>query len=102
MSEEKRKTSIRPFWGSCSQNVEKGNACVEIEIPGVKKEDINLSVSDDGFSLEAPTGDVKYSGAWTWCCPVDSSKTKAKYDNGLLSIKAPIKSGPPSKKIKIE
>jgi HSP20 family molecular chaperone IbpA len=102
MSEEKRTTSVRPFWGSCSQSVEEGNACVEIEIPGVKKEDIDLSVSDDGFSLKAPAGDVKYSGAWTWACPVDSSKVKAKYNNGLLSITAPVKPGPSLKTISIE
>lgn len=99
MSEERIK--IRPFWCGCNQRIEDDNACVEIELPGVKKRDIDLQMTDDNFSLKAPKGDIEYVGAWTWCCPVDSSKAKAKYDNGLLQIEAPLKAGPPSKRIKI-
>lgn len=97
------KTIVRPLWCGCNQKIEENKTCVEIELPGVKKEDINLRMTDDGFSVQAPTrGALEYVGAWTWCCPVETSKAKAKYDNGLLRIEAPLKPGPPAKKVKIE
>ena len=95
------KIKIRPLWCNCNQKIEDDNACVEIELPGVKKEDIKLNMTDDSFSLNAPKEDMEYVGAWIWCCPVDSSKAKAKYDNGLLTIETPLKTGPPAKQIKI-
>lgn len=101
MSEEEEKIRLRPVACSCNQRVEDDNVCVEIELPGVKKKDVDLKMTDDSFSLNASKEDIEYVGAWTWCCPVDSSKVKATYDNGLLTIEAPLKTGPPSKKVKI-
>ena len=43
-----------------------------------------------------------WCSARTWCCPVDSSKAKAKYDSGLLTIEAPLQLGPTPKEVKIE
>jgi HSP20 family protein len=102
VSEEENKIKLSPFWCSCNQKVEGDDVCVEIELPGVKKGDIDLRMTDDSFTLSAPKEDIEYVGAWTWCCPVDSSKAKATYDNGLLTIEAPLETGPPSKKIKIQ
>lgn len=102
MSNETKKIKIKPIWCNCFQNIEENNACAEIELPGVKKEDIKLKMTDEGFSLSAPKEDMEYEGAWTWCCPVDSSKAKAKYDNGFLRVEAPVKTGPPVKEVKIE
>jgi HSP20 family protein len=102
MSEKTEKTKIPAFWGSCNQKLEEDNACVEIELPGVKKEDIKLTMTDQTFSLSAPKEDIEYVGAWSWCCPVDSSEAKATYDNGLLKIEAPKKPGPPTREIEVE
>jgi HSP20 family molecular chaperone IbpA len=63
-------------------------------------EDIELKMTDDSFSLNALKDDIEYVGAWTWCCPVDSSKVKAIYDNGLLTIEVPYKQDHPLKKSK--
>lgn len=100
MSEDDRLT-LRPLWCTCNQKVEDDNACVEIELPGVKKRDITLKMTDDNFTLQAPKDDIEYVGAWTWCCPVDSTKASATYDNGLLRIEAPLQSGPTPKRVAI-
>lgn len=83
------KTTIRS--NVCAAyNEEKNNYHIEIELPGVKKKDIDLKVMSGGFMLCAPKGDIEFTGDYTFCCPVDVDKTEAKYDNGLLSIDVPM------------
>ena len=64
---------------------------IEIAIPGVRKESIDLRMQDDSFIINAPRNEVEFTAAHTLCCPVNSSEAKAKYDNGLLVIEAPYK-----------
>ena len=64
---------------------------LEIALPGVKKEDINLKINEDGYTLSAVRGDTKYVANQTFCCPVVPDKAKARYENGLLHIDVPFK-----------
>lgn len=59
---------------------------LEIALPGVRKEDIDLRINEDSYSLSAVRGDTKYVASQTFCCPVVPGKAKAKYENGLLKI----------------
>jgi HSP20 family molecular chaperone IbpA len=84
------RTRIRPNL-CAAYDEEQNNYNIDIELPGVKKDDIDLKVLSGGFMVNAPKGDMEYRGDYTFCCPVDSEKTEAKYDNGLLNIKVPLK-----------
>jgi HSP20 family protein len=64
---------------------------LEIALPGVKKEDINLKINADGYNLSAVRGDTRYVANEAFCCPVVPDKTEAKYENGLLVIKLKFK-----------
>lgn len=64
---------------------------LEISVPGVKKENINIRMKEDSFSLSAPRDDIEYVTIWSFCCPVNADQAKAKYENGLLKIQVPFK-----------
>ncbi|QYZ80267.1 Hsp20/alpha crystallin family protein [Methanofollis formosanus] len=68
---------------------------IEVELPGVAKEDILLSMHDDSFFVRASKEGVRdvgsYASSYATCCPIDYEKAKAKYHNGLLVIDVPYK-----------
>jgi HSP20 family protein len=77
---------------------------IDIELPGVKKEQIDLSIGQQSLCIEAPRsdGEIVYLGCFALVHPVDQSKAEAKYDNGLLKLTVPFKAPIKSKRIPIE
>lgn len=75
---------------------------LEIELPGVKKEDISLQMGDTSFCIKAPKGDLTYSACYTLAHSVDTGNVKANFENGLLTILAPFEHSLSGVSIKIE
>ena len=75
---------------------------IDVELPGVDKQHIDLSVGPQSLCVEASRDDVNYLGCFTLAHAVDETRAKAKYDNGLLRIEIPLKAPLKGKIIRIE
>jgi HSP20 family protein len=75
---------------------------IEVELPGVAKEHVDLSIGEQSLCVEAARDDVIYLGCFTLVHAVDESKAKAKFENGLLKIEIPLKAPIKGKRIKID
>ncbi len=64
---------------------------IEITIPGVEKDAINVRMHEDSFNLTAPRKDIEYVTTLSFCCPVIPEKADTQYENGLLKIEVPFR-----------
>ncbi len=78
------------------------NYYIQVELPGVKKEDAELEVSDQSFCVRGERADIELLGCYILMHAVNAEKAKAKFDNGLLNIEIPIKKILKGKKIAIK
>ena len=92
---------------------------VQAEIPGVKKEDINISIDGEHVAISAEVKrekDVKdgerlvraerYHGkvyrVFTLDQPVDEAAVQARYENGVLEVTLPKKAAVAAKRIAVQ
>ncbi|NMC03822.1 MAG: Hsp20/alpha crystallin family protein [Candidatus Lokiarchaeota archaeon] len=67
------------------------NVSITFEIPGVKKEDIDLRVIPDGLRLEAKRDKyTSYVSEYAFLCDADPEHVKAEYHDGVLSVDVPL------------
>lgn len=64
------------------------------EMPGVRKEDIQLEVRQGALSIKAQNGSRKYDTDVHLSTEVDANSTKASYNNGILEVRLRLKSPP--------
>ncbi|MCJ7444333.1 MAG: hypothetical protein MUO26_07380 [Methanotrichaceae archaeon] len=64
---------------------------IQIDLPGVNREDIEFRFLGDGFYLVASSADITYKGAYALPAPVDVKKAIGEYLNDLLIINVPYK-----------
>ncbi|MGC8839704.1 MAG: nitroreductase family protein [Anaerolineae bacterium] len=66
---------------------------LEISLPGVEKDSINLRMHADSFALSAPRQgtNIEYVAAVAFCCPVKPEEAEAVYENGLLRVVVPFR-----------
>ena len=76
---------------------------VTVELPGVRKEDIDLEVTDSTLSVSVDTESKKFAKSLALPCDVKSDTAKAEYNNGILEVVMESKkSSPKGKKVKID
>jgi HSP20 family protein len=91
---------------------------VNVDIPGVKKENIDISLTDHQVGIRAEVKreesrekgkeiySERYSGeayrTFTLPAEIDSEKAEANYDGGVLTLKLPKKAGNSSKRLSIK
>lgn len=77
--------------------------CVMAELPGVDKNDIDLSINEDKLTIDVKNPARKYNKTITLPANVDSKNIKANYKNGVLEVTlCKIKSKEKGRKIKID
>jgi HSP20 family protein len=92
---------------------------VRADLPGVKKEDIDVTVEGDVLSISAETKSEnekkegervvmrersygKWSRAFRLGAEIDLARAAAKYENGVLELTLPKKAGEPVKKLTVQ
>lgn len=95
-----------------------GNYHVRAEIPGARKEDIDVRIEGNLVTISAEKrkeweeksgerllrSERQYgyaSRSFTLATPVDDTRADAKYENGILELKLPKKSGAAQKKLAV-
>lgn len=90
---------------------------IKVELPGVKKEDVNVSMMGDTVTIsgERRTEETmksenyirsemaygKFSRSITLPTELDANKSKATYENGILMVEVPKIEGAKAKKVEI-
>lgn len=101
MAKKKDKTLIAPT--VCAYHDEKDeNLIVEVELPGVKKKDLKLQMTEDGFCATGERDDFCYQACYNFLHEIDADKAKAKFDSGLLTITVPFEKPENPREIAIE
>ncbi|MFX0068265.1 MAG: Hsp20/alpha crystallin family protein [Promethearchaeota archaeon] len=67
------------------------NYYIQVELPGVEREDIDLEVSEQGLWIKGSRDDLDLGGCYSLIPPVDANRAEAKFENGLLNIIIPLK-----------
>ncbi|MBD3353700.1 MAG: hypothetical protein GF364_19605 [Candidatus Lokiarchaeota archaeon] len=91
---EEEKESVYRVYPDMYKNVDykQKTVDIEVELPGVKKEKIELKALPTWFLISAPRGDgIEYCAQSGFGAEIILEKTTAKYSNGLLKIHAVIK-----------
>lgn len=74
---------------------------ISLELPGVKKEDIDLKIIKTGLRLRAKKNDeIEYVSELKFLCDAKASNAKANYEDGLLTVDVPFDCPDPFKGIK--
>lgn len=84
------KVVVPPHMFACL-DAESENYIVEVELPGVKKKDVDLTMHEDIIHVLAEREDVAFHGHLHFPIKVSPKKAKAKFTSGLLRVEVPVK-----------
>jgi HSP20 family protein len=100
-------------------NEQDGSYTVKADIPGVKKEDIDIRVDGNQVTISAEVKKEKEekkdgrvlrserqtgyaSRSFTLACPVDEDKAEAHYESGVLQLTLPKKAATSTKRLSVK
>jgi HSP20 family protein len=75
---------------------------IAAEMPGVTKEDINITVSEDKVIISAEHGNKKYYTEVPLSVAVDPNSAEASYNNGILEVRLKTKEPVKNKGVQIK
>ena len=84
------KVVMPPHMFACI-DAEGENYVVEVELPGVSKKDVELSMHEDIIHVLAEREDLAFHGHLHFPIKVNPKKAEAKFGNGLLRVMVPLK-----------
>jgi len=89
---EEKSIKIRIYPQICAVTDEEGTGYnIDVYLPGVEKDTVELKMTNDYIRVIGESETSKFDGAYQLCCPVDPSKAKSSYKEGLLKIHVPFK-----------
>ena len=97
-------SEIRKLLVDTNFNEKENTYVITAEMPGVTKEDIKVSVSQQTVTIRAERGGKKYLTEIPFDVELDDTSAKATYTNGIVELKIKAKDQPKlkSKEIKVE
>jgi len=102
LAEKVGKVVVPPHMFTCIDEAGE-NYLVEVELPGVNKKDIDLSMHEDIIHIIAEREGLEFHGHLHFPLKVNPEKAKANFSNGLLKVEAPLKEIPsPPRKIEVK
>jgi HSP20 family protein len=98
------KNGIRNPLVDTNFNEKENTYVITAEMPGVTKEDINVSISEKTVTIRSEHGDIKYLSEIPLDVELDDTSARATYTNGILELKIKTKEHPKpkAKEIKVE
>lgn len=74
---------------------------IQVELPGVKRDEIDLEVSENSFCIHAEREDTEITGCYFLAHPVNVEETDAAFDGSMLNVEIPFKMPIKGKRIDI-
>ena len=84
------KLAVPPEMFACLDDAG-ANYILEVELPGVSKKNIELSMHEDLVHVKADRSDVVFLGHLHFPLRVNPKKAEAAFTQGLLTVKVPVK-----------
>jgi HSP20 family protein len=75
---------------------------IEVDLAGASKDSIDLDMGSGGFCVKAEGDDFRYESCYMLAHEVIPEEAKAKFESGLLRIRAPFKETSRGHKVAIE
>ena len=77
------------WFPAVSVTEENGDTRISAEIPGVKPEDVKVSVESSTLTIEGQKTGFTFKRSFTLPSTVDAENIKANYEHGVLSVTLP-------------